>query len=241
LPTPPGSGGSDGSLFDEFVDDYEEACAEGLSLSGETRDFFARYRVLHTKRLRSTTSGSGAPVRRLVDFGCGLGHSTPYLLETFPEASIIGFDRSEASIRSARERYDNERVEFASGVFPERHRPVDLVYSNGTFHHIDPPHRQAVVATIASWLVPGGLFMLWENNPWNPGARMVMNRIAFDRDARMLSSYGAARLLRRSGFSILSVSSYFYFPAWLRALRPAEAWLERLPLGAQYCVTAQKS
>lgn len=241
MPTRQGSGFSEGSLFDEFVGDYEQACAEGLSLSGETRDYFARQRVLHTKRLRSTASGADAPVRRLVDFGCGLGHSTPYLLDAFPGASIIGFDRSEASIRAARERYAGERVEFASGILPERQRPVDLVYSNGTFHHVDPGHRDDVVAAIVSWLAPGGLFVLWENNPWNPGTRIVMNRIAFDRGARMLSSPVAARMLRRSGLDVLGVSSHFYFPAWLRGLRPAEPWLERIPFGAQYCVVARKS
>ncbi|HEX5109424.1 MAG TPA: class I SAM-dependent methyltransferase [Vicinamibacterales bacterium] len=239
MPTRPGSDVKEAPLFDDFVDDYEEQCAEGLSLSGETRDYFARQRILHTKRLCSSVAGDSRSVTRLVDFGCGLGHSTPYLLEAFPQASIIGFDESDAAIRAARQRYSNERVEFASGSLQGR-RPVDMVYSNGTFHHIEPAHRDDVVASIVSWLAPGGLFVLWENNPWNPGTRLVMNRIAFDRGARMLSSTSAVTMLRRSGLRVLRVSSHFYFPRWLRALRPAERWLERLRLGAQYCVVAQK-
>jgi trans-aconitate methyltransferase len=241
LPTPPGSGGKAGSLFDDFVDDYEERCAEGLSLTGETRDYFARQRVLHTKRLCSGAAGDGdRPVARLVDFGCGVGHSTPYLLEAFPHACIIGFDESDAAIRAARERYGSDRAEFASGSLTGQQRPVDVVYSNGTFHHIEPAHRDDAVASIVSWLAPGGLFVLWENNPWNPGTRIVMNRIAFDRGAQMLSSASAVTMLRRCGLRVLRVSSHFYFPGWLRALRSAEPYLERFRLGAQYCVVAQK-
>jgi len=52
-------------------------------------------------------------------------------------------------------------------------------------------------------LKPGGLFAFWENNPWNPGTRIVMSRIPFDRDAEIISPPAAKRLLRRAGFSIL--------------------------------------
>ena len=33
------------TTFDEFAETYEEACQQGLSLTGESRDFFARQRV----------------------------------------------------------------------------------------------------------------------------------------------------------------------------------------------------
>jgi hypothetical protein len=96
------------------------------------------------------------------------------------------------------------------------------------------------VKRIVEWLAPGGLFALWENNPWNPGTRLVMKRIPFDRDAKTLSCVNASRLLRRSGLQIREVSSYFYFPSWLKPLRHLEPRLRSVPLGAQYCVLAQK-
>src|SRR5262245_46421534 len=42
---------------------------------------------------------------------------------------------------------------------------------------------------------PGGLFAFWENNPWNPGTRYIMAQCEFDRDAMMLSTGQAERLL----------------------------------------------
>jgi trans-aconitate methyltransferase len=225
------------NTFDEFVEDYEEACGRGLALSGESRDYFAQKRIAQTSRLCAGLGG----IQRIVDFGCGLGHSTPYLLESFPMATVAGVDASAAAIDEAQRRYGCARATFTTGG--ERTIPagsVQLVYSNGTFHHIEPAERKAVVEQIRDWLAPGGAFVLWENNPWNPGTRLVMRRIPFDRDAKTLSCPTASRLLSDSGLRVASTTSYFYFPAWLGAFRRFEPYLRRLPLGAQYCVVAHK-
>jgi len=87
-------------------------------------------------------------------------------------------------------------------------------------------------------LRPGGTLALFENNPWNIGARMVMARIPFDRDAQMLSPWCASALLQGSGFEILSTDSLFFFPRFLQALRFLEPSLSSTLLGAQYLVLA---
>src|SRR5205823_10980749 len=105
---------------------------------------------------------------------------------------------------------------FDRATAPE---PVDLVYTNGVFHHIPVAERPDAVGYVHGALLPGGLFALWENNPWNPGARYVMSRIPFDRDAIMLSARQARDLLRRAGFEVLRTDFLFIFPRPLRALR----------------------
>ena len=108
------------------------------------------------------------------------------------------------------------------------------------FHHIPPAEREAAVAYVHGALRPGGIFALWENNPWNPGTRLVMRRIPFDRDAETLSAPATRRLLRAGGFEIERTDFLFVFPRPLRALRPLERRLARAPLGAQYLVLARK-
>lgn len=223
------------SVFDDFTDSYEAACDRGLALSGEDREYFARRRVDHTRRLCSSFS-----VTTIVDFGCGLGHSTPHLLEAFPRARIVGVDTSKAAIEAAGRRYGSDQIQFTTDGRALEQDVADLAYSNGTFHHIEPIDREAEVRKIRQWLAPGGLFVLWENNPWNPGTRLVMKRIPFDRDAQPLSYLEARTLLTRCGFRVVAASFHFYFPAWLKALRRFEPALERLPLGAQYCLLAQR-
>jgi len=223
--------------FDAFVDDYEAACDRGVRLSGESRDYFAARRI----HLTASWCAAGIPVDRLIDFGCGLGHSTPGLSAAFPNALITGVDSSPRSIDAARRRYENDRTDFTSDPASVGAQSAQLVYSNGTFHHIEPRDRLSNVRTIWHYLKPGGLFALWENNPWNPGTRLVMSRIPFDRDAKPLSFLETHRLLKRGGFDIVATSFHFYFPAALKALRSFEPLLRRLPLGAQYCVLARRS
>jgi trans-aconitate methyltransferase len=234
----PASGTSGSETFDAFVETYEEACARGVSLSGENRDFFAQQRVAHTKRLCANRPSP----RALMDFGCGLGHSTPYLADAFPGARIVGVDSSERALESARREY-GARAQFTTATDGHGIAPgsIDLVYSNGTFHHIEPSDRLDVVRQLAGWLAPGAAFALWENNPWNPGTRLVMKRIPFDRDAKTLTVRQTSRLLAEAGLQVLEVRSFFYFPSWLRLLRRLEPGMEWLPLGAQYCVLAKRS
>ena len=117
---------------------------------------------------------------------------------------------------------------------------LDLVFCNGVFHHIPPLDRLDAMQFIYASLRGGGLFALWENNPWNPGTRYVMNRIPFDRDAITLSPLTGRQLVRKAGFEILQTDFCFYFPRLLRPLRPLERLLVKLPLGAQYLVLGRK-
>ena len=98
------------------------------------------------------------------------------------------------------------------------------------------------VTGIERALRSGGLLALFENNPWNPGARLVMSRIPFDRDAIMLSPPETTQLVRKAGLiPVRTPKSFFYFPRQLSFLRSAEGILKHLPLGAQYVVMAAKA
>jgi trans-aconitate methyltransferase len=229
------AGSSATALFDQFVENYEDACGRGLALSGESRDYFAQQRIAITRRLCK----SRLEPKRILDFGCGLGHSTPYFGGAFPNAALVGIDTSVGAIERARQLYGSDQRSFTTDIRDIPAASIDLVYSNGTFHHIEPDEREAIVRGIRATLRPGGLFVLWENNPWNPGTRLVMRRIPFDRDAKTLSYRTAVRLVTTSRFAVRRVSSHFYFPSWLAALRQLEPALEPIPLGAQYCVLAE--
>lgn len=225
------------STFDEYAIDYDHALIQGVSLSGESPDYFASKRIQFTAdwivKLKLPTP------KRVADFGCGVGNSTPHLERHFPEANLLGLDVSEASIQRAHEMYGRSaRFVLMDEEHAEGQR--DLVYCNGVFHHIEPRDRPAWSARIYDILAPGGCFALWENNPWNPGTRMVMNRIPFDRDAITLTAAETRALLVESGFQIVGTRFHFYFPKILSALRGLERYVERIPLGAQYCVLARR-
>jgi SAM-dependent methyltransferase len=225
------------AAFDEYAADYEQALNKGVSLSGESPDYFAEKRIEYTA-LWLHAQGMSTP-RRIADFGCGVGNSTPYFRRHFAQAELLGLDVSPASIERARELH-GEASTFLLIDEARGDQERDLVYCNGVFHHIAPHNRREWAVRAREMLTPGGYFALWENNPWNPGTRMVMRRIPFDRDAITLTPREASHLLAEAGFEVIGTRFRFYFPRVLSALRTLERFGERVPLGAQYCVLARK-
>jgi SAM-dependent methyltransferase len=224
------------SEFDGFAGKYDEALERGISVSGEDKDFFAAGRV---ERLQRTLRLLGVKPSRILDFGCGTGSAIPHLLTI--SDSVKGVDVSRASLEIARKSFHgDQRVDLEwLGDFPEE-GVFDLAFCNGVFHHIPPDERAKAVETVRRSLKPDGLFAFWENNPWNPGTRIVMSRIPFDRDAIPLSPPEARDLLNSGGFEILGQEFHFYFPRCLSAFRFLEGILRRIPLGAQYQIIGRK-
>lgn len=226
-----------GPAFDSYASGYDEALGLGLSVSGEGRDYFAAGRVAF---LAACLGALGFEPRRLMDFGCGTGAATPHLLHRFRDASLIGIDVSKESVALASRTHGSERASFAPFDGEPPPAPMDLVHTNGVFHHISLGEREAALRFTRRCLRPGGILAFWENNPWNPGTRYVMSRIPFDRDAILLTSREARRLLRGCGFEVLRTDFLFIFPRALRLLRGLERRLSRWPLGAQYQVLCRK-
>jgi len=225
------------SQFDEYADDYEGALDQGLSVSGEGRDYFARGRL---EFLSQCLRGLDVVPRKAMDFGCGTGAAAPSIRELTGATTILGVDTSARSIERATGTHAGPGISFSTidGYVPTG--DFDLVYTNGVFHHIPPAERPKAFGFLRDSLRTGGLLALWENNPWSLGARYVMSRIPFDRDAIMISAIEARRLLRAGGLDVLSTEFQFVFPRVLGALRGLEPFLARLPLGAQYQVLARK-
>jgi len=224
--------------FDSFAGEYDAALAQGLSVSGEDKNYFARGRLKWLAHCLEQLPGSPMNV---MDFGCGTGSATPFFFETWPHMQrLVGTDVSPKSLDVAIAAHASALAQF---VLMRDYQPagdLDLVFCNGVFHHIAPLERRDAMRFIHDSLRSGGLFALWENNPWNPGTRYVMKRIPFDRDAVTLSPRVARRMMRSGGFEVLRTDFRFYFPRLLRWLRPVERLLVKLPLGAQYLVLGRK-
>jgi trans-aconitate methyltransferase len=223
--------------FDQHADNYDTELNQGLSVSGEDKEYFAKGRVQWLQQwLERLHQQPGSAI----DYGCGIGDTTVLLRDTFHLNSVLGLDVSVRSLDLARLKHADKKCTFLSfdKYIPEA--AVDLVYCNGVFHHIPIATRTSAVDYIFRCLRPGGIFALWENNPWNPGTRYVMSRIPFDRDAVTIAPPQAVKLLQASGFQIVRVDYLFLFPQFLKSLRFLEAYVSRLPMGAQYQVLCQK-
>jgi SAM-dependent methyltransferase len=225
------------SEFDEYAGMYDSALNHGLALSGESKEYFAHQRV---RWLAARLSALGVRTRGVLDYGCGTGGTSPVLLEQLRARTVVGVDASLESLDVARKTHADRRLRFHTVSELEPSATFEVAYCNGVFHHVEPDQRLDALGYVHRSLSQGGYFGLWENNPWNPGTRLVMRRIPFDRDAKLLSPPHARELLTRAGFAVLRTDFLFFFPRVLSALRPLEARLHCVPAGAQYMILCRK-
>jgi SAM-dependent methyltransferase len=219
-------------LFDRAAE-YEAMLNQGIGLSGENQEFFI------SGRIQDLHSQVPSRPRRILDFGCGTGKSCAKLAGAFPTAQIVGADLSQEALQHAKTTFGSNRVMFENIADLPRLEPFDLCYINGVFHHILPSERQPTLVMIRQLLTPGAHLALFENNPWNPGTRMVMRRIPFDRDAIPLSFLETRRRIKAAGFDVRGTRFLFYMPNVLAPLRFIEPLFVNVPLGAQYYVLAR--
>jgi SAM-dependent methyltransferase len=226
------------TAFDEYAGDYDQALNRGLRYTGEGKEYFAQTRVQWTRRV---LGGDFCESWRVLDYGCGTGTATPFLLDGLVASSVLGVDTSAESCAQARQLNPDSRAAFETIDYLAGHPgSMDLAYCNGVFHHIPLDLRVQAAANVYAALKPGGWFAFWENNPWNPVTRLLMSMVPFDRDAIMLWPHRARAMLQGVGFNVMRSDYLFVFPSILRALRPLEPAMCKLPTGGQYLILAQK-
>jgi len=223
--------------FDEYAENYDATLNQGLSATGEAKDYFAAGRLQWLARCLSQL---GEHPQRVMDYGCGDGSSSELLLGLNKAESLIGVDTSEKSLELVRQNYADKIGSFLSIAQYSPKQQVDVVYCNGVFHNIPLGGGTAALDFVRAGRRSRRLFALWENNPWNPGTRYVMSRITFDQGAVMLTPPEARALVRQGGFQVVRTDSLFFFPRQLKWLRWMEPHLWRLPLGGQYQVLCRR-
>lgn len=214
---------------------YESLVSPWARLTGYDRFEFERRRVAWIRRVLPDLRAE-----RILNFGCGTATVTPSLRDAFAPRVLLGVDVDEGHLEAARAAHPGEGTAF---LHLDAYAPagdMDLAYCNGVFHHIPPASRPGSARLVLESLRPGGVFALWENNPFNPVMRTAMALAEIDRDAIPLRPAGAARLLREAGFEVGPPLFAFFFPRLLGFLRGAEPALRSVPLGAQYLLLARK-
>ena len=229
----------DKAEFDRFADEYYALHKDNVRISGETPDFFAEYKVQDTFDL---SRNSAHTVNRILDFGAGVGNAIPYFEKFFPKTSLICVDISNRCLEVARRRFpkSSEFVCFNGISLPFPDDSFDLIFAACVFHHIPKNRHTALLREWYRVLVPQGMAVIFEHNPWNPLTTHAVKTCVFDQNAELISGPALRRNVVESGFEQPGLHFRLFVPGLLRSLRPLERWLRWCPVGAQYVVFATK-
>jgi SAM-dependent methyltransferase len=225
--------------FDKFADEYRAIHAQNISASGESPEFFAEYKIRDLAEL----IGEPRPnPLRILDFGAGVGTSVPWFSRHLPEANLTCLDVSRKSLELGESRYPTlaRFVHFDGRRIPFEDSSFEVAFAACVFHHIDAAEQLPLFLELNRVLVPGGRLVIFEHNPLNFLAVRAVNACPFDENAVLIRCSTLMSLFARSAFVECARRYRIFFPGFARALRPLEAYLGWLPLGAQYYVSGSK-
>ncbi|WP_394789268.1 class I SAM-dependent methyltransferase [Rhodoferax sp.] len=219
--------------FDQYTDNYNELLREGTKFFSSNEEYFARYKIELVRKY------AHQPVGRILEYGCGIGRNISYLKTAFPGAEVIGTDISEAGLALAAKenpgvRFEVERAGLDVGTF-------DLIFVAGVFHHVAVAERAGVSQVLHDRLNPKGSLFVFEHNPYNPVTRRIVDTCPYDADAVLLRPSELKALLCGTGLKSDRRAYCLFVPPKLSWLMPLENWLQWLPMGGQYWVSAHKA
>jgi ubiquinone/menaquinone biosynthesis C-methylase UbiE len=220
--------------FDRHAEDYEAMHKASIAFSGCETSYFAEYKIAFAASL-------GCEPATIVDFGAGIGNSIPYFRRYFPRARLICLDNSSESLALAARRFPgSEQTMTVRDTLPVEDGSSDLTFAACVFHHIDPLVHEYWLKELHRVTRPGGIFVVFEHNPYNPLTRKAVAGCAFDQDAILIKAGTMMEALSKAGWRDIGLRYHVFFPqalAKLRMLEPALGWL---PLGGQYSLTARR-
>jgi len=227
--------------FDKYAYNYVDYINKSSSITGEKYDFFVKLRItLMAEKIKKLNILKNDI--KILDFGCGIGLTEAYLQIFFPNAQIYGVDESFESINIANSlRLSNVKFDIIEGEsLPYADNFFDVIYSNGTFHHINVDKHIIIFKELNRIISKSGVLFVYENNPYNPLMVRAMKKNPFDRDAQLIYPSYLRSLFEAAGFKVKTTNYYFFYPRFLKFLRFSEKYLSWLPLGAQYFVCGVK-
>lgn len=226
--------------FDKFADEYTQLHRKNIRASGEEPEFFHEYKVKEVAALATVYHVHTHP--RILDFGAGVGNSVPHFHRYLPGCDLTCLDVSHRSLAIANKRFsgkarfvamDDHQVPFPDNYF-------DIVFSACVFHHISAAEHDSILRELWRVLLPGGIAVIFEHNPYNPLTVHAVNTCPFDENAVLTPARKLMWSMKQAGFASLVRKYRIFFPGPLRVFRRLERYLAWFPLGAQYYVAARK-
>lgn len=186
---------------------------------------------------RWLAAGRDRPAGRVLDVGCGTGHTTVALARHLPGVQWVGIDLSSAALEMGRAHAAAagvDHVDFVqadAGALPSELGVFDVILALGVLHHVRAPDR--VLARLVPQLAEGGRLVLWLYGRYGRMAHVLNQRLltlllgpgASDDDrvaaARALLEEGDGRFVVQSGVytprgsGTEGVQWLLQHPAWL--------------------------
>ena len=185
--------------------------------------------------LRRCLDALGERPRCMVSLGWDHGPTSSEFFANLHIRSLVTIDVAREPTRSGEMCSADGNARYVHVSDYRAAETADLAFTHAVLDRMPEREQAAAAVLVYRSLKSGGLFAVWQHNPWSPAAWVAADQRADG--SRALNPRGARRLLRGVGFDIISTTSAYFFP---QALEWAQPVLAPLPVGPEYMVLARK-
>ncbi|MCX5661633.1 MAG: class I SAM-dependent methyltransferase [Planctomycetota bacterium] len=244
-PAPPNRTGAE---FDAYAAGYGAGMDNPLKrMAGPSAETFieikVRWLALDLARRPLHSAHAGAPPR-LLDCGCGSATLLRLIARAGMQAELHGCDISQGMLDEARRTWTQGPAPDLRPILGQRlpydDASFDVVVASAVLHHIPLDERAEFYRQVARILRPGGRFLVFEHNPFNPVTRWVVSHTPIDANAILLRPGEVQRGMRDAGLAPRAARSLMFVPPRWRWAWALEDWIAWLPLGGQYAQVGEK-
>jgi SAM-dependent methyltransferase len=177
--------------------------------------------LLDRRKLNGIVRALGRPVRSYADLGCGTGRYLRAMAQTgVPKDRIHGLELDAnvvARLKGEGFQAHHDRVETCTAIAPGS---LDLATMFHVIEHVDAPSK--VIAKVAEWIAPGGVFALETPNIDSLDARRLKDRwwggYHAPRHWTLFSPETLQAMLRDHGFEPFAVRYQTGHSFWMYSL-----------------------
>lgn len=232
--------------FDKMANNYNKFVQNLLSTTGFDVNYVTWYKVNDFNFELNKYSVSFENLN-ILDYGCGIGMSSPFLQSFFRKSQIFACDISETSIENAiknNKNIKNITYKHFDGISLPFCEKFDAIFIANVLRHIPRENHNYTISMLKKSLKKNGIIFMWEFNPYNPVALYFYHKADCDYDknnVKIMSPGYSKKLYQRAGFQNIEIKYRFYIPNKFKKLIFLENYLKNIPLGANYYLVAQNT
>jgi ubiquinone/menaquinone biosynthesis C-methylase UbiE len=153
--------------FEEIKEYWNQRAGVDSSVQSTTNDFYLR--IIESKQLIQAIEKLDTTKGKIIDIGCGDGHTTISIAKSFPQAKVVGFDYSDNMVKNAIENskvVDLQNLDFLNlDISKNYFKPFsDLAFTCRCLINLpDWKLQKQALENIYKSIKPGGYYLMIEN------------------------------------------------------------------------------
>lgn len=227
--------------FDKMANKYKEMVEDGLKGTGFDINYITEYKIKDLKKEISFYLKDKENLN-ILDYGCGIGLSTPFLEKEFPNSTFCACDISEKSVEKAIETNKNLKTKYAvcNGKELPFSEKFDVIFLGNVVRHIPRENQKETLKILKNSLTENGIIFMYEFNPFNPVTLFfyLIEDYRYDPNVKIMTPFYTKNLFKAIGFKSVKTRYSYFIPNNFKKILFLEKYLRSIPIGANYyCVT----